>query len=174
MTLCSVVVYIPPCPSPHHTPFPCSLHCQGPFVKLEELVQTIDTCVIPEHFAPGVCVVWVCVYVCVCVHICACVYVCMCVCMYVCVCVCMYVCMCVCMYVCVCVCMCMYICMCVCMYVCNFHYSLTAQPLETTRGAKRKLADGDGEESDDEEGLAPPINDLYRSRQQKRTNTSAP
>lgn len=81
-------------------------------------------------------------------------------------------------------CVCMYRCVfiCICMLEDAVHLCMwplipsplhLAQPLETSRGAKRKHADGDVE-SDDEEGLAPPTNDLYRSRQQKRTNTTAP
>ena len=50
-------------------------------------------------------------------------------------------------------------------------HTLPGPPLE--RGLKRKRGEG-GEESDEESqsGTAPPINDIYRARQQKRAHTA--
>lgn len=48
----------------------------------------------------------------------------------------------------------------------------TGQPLEM-KSLKRKRGDGGEESDEDTNGIAPPINDIYRARQQKRVHTTS-
>ena len=48
----------------------------------------------------------------------------------------------------------------------------TGQPLEM-KSLKHKRGDGGEESDEDTNGIAPPINDLYRARQQKRVHTTS-
>ena len=50
--------------------------------------------------------------------------------------------------------------------------SHTGQPLEM-KSLKRKRGDGGEESDEDTNGIAPPINDIYRARQQKRVHTTS-
>ena len=48
----------------------------------------------------------------------------------------------------------------------------TDQPLEM-KPLKRKRGIGGEESDEDTNGIAPPINDIYRARQQKRVHTTS-
>ena len=41
------------------------------------------------------------------------------------------------------------------------------------KSLKRKRGDGGEESDEDTNGIAPPINDIYRARQQKRVHTAS-